>query len=199
MSDTSIDTLVINLFGGPCSGKSTLAAQLFSLLKAQGVSCEYNVEYAKRKTFEKSLFMLHDQFYVSAKQHHELLMASSSCKVIVTDSPVILGIAYMSPRDQEAGLDVLLRNYSRLFTNFNVYLDRSSIQYNTAGRNQDADEALALDRKILNILGAYPIMAGCPWTNPDGIALSVACNKPPIELATHIINTLHYYGALDGK
>jgi len=190
------ETLVINLFGGPCSGKSTLAAQLFSSLKARGVSCEYNVEYAKRKTWERSLFMLQDQFYVSAKQHHELLMASQGCSVIVTDSPLILGAAYMSPRDAESGLADTLCQYSRLFKNFNVFLDRSTLKYDTVGRNQEYTEAIALDRRILQILHDYPIMAGCPWTNAEGIAMVLTNNKTPPELAAHVINTLSTYGVI---
>ena len=30
------ETLVINLIGGPCSGKSTIAAELFARLKKNG-------------------------------------------------------------------------------------------------------------------------------------------------------------------
>lgn len=188
--------LVINLFGGPGCGKSTLAAQLFSSLKARGVSCEYNVEYAKRKTFERSLFMLQDQFYVSAKQHHELLMASKECSVIVTDSPLLLGIAYMSERDAEAGLADTLCRYSRLFRNFNVFLDRYTVAYSTSGRNQDYAEAVALDRKILELLEKYPVMDMCPWSTDTGVALTIVNDAHPIVLASRIINSLDSYAAL---
>ena len=34
------DTFVINLFGGPGSGKSTMRARIFSELKYLGVNCE---------------------------------------------------------------------------------------------------------------------------------------------------------------
>lgn len=39
--------LVINFFGGPGCGKSTMASRLFSELKSKGVKCEYVTEYAK--------------------------------------------------------------------------------------------------------------------------------------------------------
>jgi adenylate kinase family enzyme len=38
---------VINLFGGPGCGKSTLAARIFSILKLKDISCELINEYAK--------------------------------------------------------------------------------------------------------------------------------------------------------
>ena len=35
------DTLIVNLYGGPGSGKSTGAAYIFSMLKMVGVDAEY--------------------------------------------------------------------------------------------------------------------------------------------------------------
>lgn len=40
-------TSVINLIGGPGSGKSTTAAGLFFRMKSMGVRCELVTEYAK--------------------------------------------------------------------------------------------------------------------------------------------------------
>ena len=43
------DTLIMNLYGGPGSGKSTGAAYIFSMLKMVGVDAEYVTEFAKDK------------------------------------------------------------------------------------------------------------------------------------------------------
>lgn len=189
--DTS-NVLVINLFGGPGSGKSTLAAQLFSLLKIRGSSCEYVAEYAKRKTWEQSFHMLHDQFYVSAKQHHEVLMASQHCDVIVTDSPVLLGAAYMTTRDRDAGLSDLLVRYSQNFKNFNVFLERADLAYAPVGRKQSHDEAVQIDASIQGILGTYgqAITEGLPWHTPSGISLAVPSRHDPRVNAEHVISAL---------
>lgn len=40
-------TKVINLIGAPGAGKSTIASQLFSLMKWQGLDVELVSEYAK--------------------------------------------------------------------------------------------------------------------------------------------------------
>ena len=42
-------TIVVNLIGGPGSGKSTTAAGLFYNLKKLGINCEMALEYAKDK------------------------------------------------------------------------------------------------------------------------------------------------------
>ena len=36
----SKNTVVVNLFGGPCCGKSTVASGLFYELKCLGIDCE---------------------------------------------------------------------------------------------------------------------------------------------------------------
>ena len=47
-------TLVINLFGGPGVGKSTMCASIFSKLKILGFECEMATEYVKDIVFEES-------------------------------------------------------------------------------------------------------------------------------------------------
>ena len=64
--------IVVNLFAGPGSGKSTTCAGVFSKLKLAGVNCEMALEYAKDKVWENSLDVLDDQIYVFGKQLHRL-------------------------------------------------------------------------------------------------------------------------------
>lgn len=45
-------TKVINLYGGPGTGKSSTAGMLFAHLKLRGVNCEYVQEYAKDAAWE---------------------------------------------------------------------------------------------------------------------------------------------------
>ncbi len=46
------DTLVVNLLGGPGSGKSTTAADVFARLKWQDINCELVTEFAKDLVWE---------------------------------------------------------------------------------------------------------------------------------------------------
>ena len=49
--------LVVNLIGGPCSGKSTIAAELFARLKKMGIRCELVTEYIKERIYEENKTM----------------------------------------------------------------------------------------------------------------------------------------------
>lgn len=50
--------IVVNLFGQPGAGKSTLAAYTFAKLKMMNVNCELVTEFAKDKTWEKNFTAL---------------------------------------------------------------------------------------------------------------------------------------------
>lgn len=196
--DTS-RVLVINMFGGPCAGKSVNASRLFAVLKDMGIRCEYVTEYAKRKTWEKSLEVLSDQFYVSAKQHHELLMAAQYCDVIVTDSPVITGLSYMSQRDRAAGLSYAVVNYFSNYRNFNVFLDRDPSLYDEVGRNQTVDEAIAVDESILRTLRDYAqaYQHGDSWDTPTGVHARL-CGSNSAQVTQQIIARLVDLSLLPG-
>ena len=51
--------IVVNLTGGPGSGKSTLCAQLFYILKSKNIDVEMATEYVKDLVFEESFKNLH--------------------------------------------------------------------------------------------------------------------------------------------
>ena len=65
-------TIVINLFGAPGAGKSTLMAELFASLKNAGVDCEMSPEFAKELVWEKRTRTFDDELYILAKQNHRL-------------------------------------------------------------------------------------------------------------------------------
>ena len=64
--------IVINLTGGPGTGKSTLCAQLFYLLKSQDIDVEMATEYVKDLVFEESFKKIENQIYIFGKQHNRL-------------------------------------------------------------------------------------------------------------------------------
>jgi RecA/RadA recombinase len=94
--------MLINLFGRPSVGKSTLALELVCSLKKMGKSAEYIPEYAKEiiyKTHDQkefSNFLLADQLNILAKQHKRIYDVSKSVDIAVCDSPLPLGLVYLN-------------------------------------------------------------------------------------------------------
>ena len=87
-------TKIINLFGGPGSGKSTGAAYIFAKLKLAGVDVEYVSEFAKDKVWENNKEVFKCQMYVSGKQMFKITRCYGKVDIIITDSPFVLGAIY---------------------------------------------------------------------------------------------------------
>jgi hypothetical protein len=146
--------IVINLFAGPGSGKSTTCAGVFSKLKLAGVNCEMALEYAKDKVWENSLDVLDDQIYVFGKQLHRLNRLKGKVDVIITDSPILLSIIY----NKEASnyLDDLVIEQFHKFNNLNYYVVRDE-SFNPNGRVQNHEESMEKDDEIKTLLNEHNI------------------------------------------
>ena len=146
--------VVVNLFGGPGSGKSTTCAGVFSKLKLAGVNCEMALEYVKDKIWENSLNVLDDQIYVFGKQFHRLNCLKDKADVIITDSPILLSIIYN--KEMSNYLDDLIVEQFRKFNNLNYYLVRDE-SFNQTGRIHNLEESVEKDNQIKIMLNKYNI------------------------------------------
>ncbi|KKL73902.1 hypothetical protein LCGC14_2070250 [marine sediment metagenome] len=142
-------TLVVNLFGGPGTGKSTTAAGVFHQLKLQGINCEMALEYAKDKVWEESAQVLDNQLYVFGKQFHRIWRLLGKVDIIITDSPLLNSILYYEDKNPFFP-EMVVFEHSRL-NNLDVLLGRVK-EYNPAGRLQTEEKARDLDDKIRGIL-----------------------------------------------
>ena len=155
MINKNSSTLIVNLFGGPSVGKSTVAAGVFSLLKLHGVECGLVTEYAKGLIWEERHKTFKDQQYIFAKQHHRLWRVVDKVDVIITDSPLILNQVYgdiyktTNKKFNDNVIDVVSN-----FNNYNILLTRTK-KYNPNGRNQTEDQAKEIDSIIRRTLENY--------------------------------------------
>lgn len=141
--------LVINLVGGPGSGKSTCAAGIFYNLKKLGINCELVTEYAKDKVWENSLEVLNDQIYVFGKQYHRLHKLNEQVDVIITDSPLPLSIIY-DKTNSELFHSLIIEQYNT-FNNMMFFINRP-YNYKSEGRIQTKEESEKIDNDIKKML-----------------------------------------------
>ena len=148
------ETIIINLIGGPGSGKSTCASGIFYELKKLGINCELSLEFAKDKVWEESYKVLDDQFYVFGKQYHKLFRLKNKVDVIITDSPLIISIHY-NKTPSEYFNKLIVEQYNT-FNNLLFFINRGNT-YQTEGRLQTKEESEMIDSDIKNILSEYDI------------------------------------------
>lgn len=117
------NTLIVNLFGGPVSGKSTAAAGLFCLLKMHGIKCELVTEFAKDLVWEERYKTLKNQQYIFGKQYHKIWRVLNQVDVILTDSPLMLSIIY-APVDYPNSFTENVIDTINTLNNLNILLNR---------------------------------------------------------------------------
>lgn len=143
--------MIVNLFGGPCVGKSVIASELFVAMKKENYNVELVNEYAKELTYEERFNILdQDQLYIFAKQHRKILRLKDKVDFIITDSPLLLSIVYAGLNlnnifDEKTFKDLVV-NINNKYNNLNVLLKRNSTyRYKKEGRYQDEKEAIIVD------------------------------------------------------
>ena len=158
--------LVINLFGAPGAGKSTGAAIVFAELKKRGVNAELVTEFAKDKTWEGNATALGCQEYVFGKQSYRLARCKADVDVIVTDSPLPLGLLYVNDPAllSDGAFQKVVMNVFNSYNNLNYYVNRVK-PYNPKGRNQTEAESDALAAPLKKLINENDI--SCVEINGD--------------------------------
>ena len=148
--------VVINLFGGPGTGKSTTAAGLFYEMKSRGYKVELVTEFAKDLVYQESYFRLKDQLMILARQNHKLWVLKDKVDYAIVDSPLLLSQHYYQDNgdySEKLFKDFVLDTYNR-YDNLNIFLQRNIEEhpYQEYGRSQTLDEAIEIDKSIKDIL-----------------------------------------------
>lgn len=144
---------VINLFGGPGTGKSTTAAAVFAELKIRGFNAEMHREFVKGPVWDGYHTMLADQVYILGQQYHEMMRYQrGGVHVVVTDSPLLLSCIYGEMEGYF--FSNYVRQLHRRFQNANVLLRRVK-PYNPSGRLQDEAQAREFDEKNERMLAQH--------------------------------------------
>lgn len=162
MSDKK--TKVFDLYGGPGTGKSTSAALMYAYLKLKGVNSELVREYVKDWAWEERKINTYDQLYLLGKQIRRESLVYGKTDVIVTDSPVMLGIYYsrrFSPPDIAEAVEAAAMAFYRQasldgYEHIHVMLNRIK-PYESAGRYQTEAEAKDIDGGVERMLNEFGV------------------------------------------
>lgn len=143
---------VVNFFGEPNAGKSTMAAAVFASLRFRGIRAELVTEYAKDLVWAGTLSRV-PQDEILAEQYLRLQrLEESGVTLAITDSPLLLQSVY-GPENAEDALDL-----------WNTFANRSYLvvrppwrSYAGVGRAQTEEQALALRPRILEVMAAAKV------------------------------------------
>lgn len=175
-------TLIVNLYGGPGTGKSTTAAALFALLKQRGHNAELVQEFAKEWAWEGRPIRAVDQFRLFGEQSAREARLWGKADVVVTDSPLLLGAffarhfkAHHLADVLESAVQAVAVEASKAGVQYrHVVLTRSKA-YNPAGRYQTEEEARAMDEPIADLLcRAFGVTNVVRWDTTGTTALADA-------------------------
>lgn len=180
---------VINLYGGPGAGKSTVAAGLFSRMKIEGHYVELVTEFARDEINSGSEHMLQYQDWIFAQQHLKLArLEDRGVDYVITDSPLLLVNIYakktkFNDQPYSSAFNRFVVEVDRSYDSINYFIQRrSDFQEKDKGRVHDLNEALAIDNDIQKMLNS----AAIPYTT-----------IPADETASRAIYSLLMYEAYE--
>ena len=151
---------IINIFGGPGIGKSSIAAGITYKLKKNHISCDQPYEFPKLLAWDDNHSAIQDQLYVLANQHRGIVKSYGKVDYIVLDSPILLSLTYRNyykGTEYPSSLygesfDKMVLDTFNQYDNINIVLDRADGVHNNDERYQNLEESKELDGVIENSL-----------------------------------------------
>jgi len=153
---------IVYLYGGPATGKSTTAAQLFAEAKKIGINAELVREYIKDWMWEDREIKPGDQTYIAAKQSRKERICFNDVDLIVSDSPMYLGQFYEEKYDKTPHVvRHIIKKHEQIarehgFEFLHIFLNRSP-GFNPLGRAHSEEESIQIDGEIRSMLDDHGI------------------------------------------
>lgn len=157
-------TQVINLIGGPGSGKSTVAAATFAELKYRHLEAELVTEFAKELVWDKHFSAMENQIFMLGQQYHRIHRLLGKVAYVVTDAPILLQFYY--GKDMPESFQDLVLDLHRPMETHNFFLMRPT-SYSGIGRRQSKEAAEEVDRILHKGLTTHGIRYSLIATAPE--------------------------------
>lgn len=143
------ETLIVNLVGGPCSGKSTVAAQLFAELKKRNIVCELVPEYIKEEIYKENQTIPNNQLPLFGAEVYSLDNKIGKVDVIIHDGSLLNNIVYNQEKDQK--LEDFIEYWFGKYNNLSFFIDRGDLKFEEYGRIHTQEQSLELDEIVRSV------------------------------------------------
>jgi len=150
---------LINLFGGPGIGKSSIAAGITYKLKKKHIKCNNPYEFPKRLAWDNNIPAISDQLYVFANQHRGIAECYGKVDYIIIDSPIMFSLIYHTIYTEGYPANLygnefrdLVVSLHQKYDNINILLERGDTVHNDDERFQDLEKSKLIDLQCKKIL-----------------------------------------------
>src|SRR5210317_1994617 len=150
---------LVNLFGGPGIGKSTIAAGIFYKLKKKHISSNNPYEFPKTLAWDKNYPAIQDQLYVFANQHRGIAQSYGKVDYIIIDSPILFSTIYHSYYTKGYPAEYYGETFHNIvvdlhkqYDSINILLERSDTIHNDDERFQSYEQSIEIDKLCKKIL-----------------------------------------------
>jgi hypothetical protein len=147
--------IIINLYGGPCAGKSVAAARLYSHLSANSLNVELVREYIKDWIYEGIEPTPDDAVSIFGGQLRAETRALSSNDIIITDCPLAIPVYYA--REYREALTHVWhkrreRNKQQGIAELDIWVTRGDYDFKENGRFHNEVQSLEIDGEMSDFL-----------------------------------------------
>lgn len=141
---------VINIFGAPSAGKTTLAHGLMHQFKTLWADVEFAPEYAKDLVLSKSSHILSYQNHVFGEQDLRLSRLKNQSEIAITDGP-LLNSAFWAPEEYYSSFRRNVFDFFGQYENINLLLI-SNGKFNPLARVQNEQESKLISEALPKFL-----------------------------------------------